>query len=139
MHSRLNKIYNGMKDRCLNPCSPSYKNYGGRGISICQEWNNFHNFAEWAKNNGYQDDLTLDRIDVNGNYEPSNCRWITLKEQQNNRTNNHLITYDGETKTLQQWGEKLGIKWTTLYKRLQSGWSVERALKTPPRKYTKKT
>ena len=138
MHSRLYGIYAGMKERCSNPCHCAYQNYGGRGISYCEEWQDFQVFKAWAESNGYSDNLTLDRIDVNGNYEPSNCRWITLKEQQNNRTNNHLIEYNGDLKTLQQWGEIFNIKWTTLYKRLQSGWDIEKALTTPVRKYNKK-
>ena len=138
MHSRLYSIYAGMKERCSNPCHCAYQNYGGRGISYCEEWQDFQAFKTWAESNGYSDSLTLDRIDVNGNYEPSNCRWITFKEQQNNRTNNHLIEYNGDLKTLQQWGEIFNIKWTTLYKRLQSGWDIEKALTTPVRKYNKK-
>ena len=138
MHSRLYSIYIGMKERCFNPQHCAYSNYGGRGISCCEDWQTFQNFKAWAESNGYTDDLTLDRIDVNGNYEPSNCRWSTFKEQQNNRTNNHLIEYNGELKTLQQWGEFFDIKWTTLYKRLQSGWDIEKALTTPVRKYNKK-
>ena len=138
MRSRLYSIYIGMKERCSNPQHCAYSNYGGRGISYCEDWQTFQNFKTWAEQNGYTDNLTLDRIDVNGNYEPSNCRWSTFKEQQNNRTNNHLIEYNGELKTLQQWGEIFGIKWTTLYKRLQSGWDIEKALTTPVRKYNKK-
>lgn len=138
MHSRLYSIYIGMKERCSNPRHYAYSNYGGRGISYCEDWQIFQNFKTWAESSGYADNLTLDRIDVNGNYEPSNCRWSTFKEQQNNRTNNHFIEYNGELKTLQQWGEVFGIKWTTLYKRLQSGWDIEKALTTPVRKYNKK-
>ena len=138
MHSRLYGIYTGMKERCSNPYHCAYQNYGGRGISYCEEWQDFQAFKTWAEFNGYSDNLTLDRINVNGNYEPSNCRWITFKEQQNNRTNNHLIEYNGDLKTLQQWGEIFNIKWTTLYKRLQNDWDIEKALTTPVRKYNKK-
>ena len=127
-----------MKSRCSDPSSTGYKNYGARGIQVCQDWNSFQNFKEWALNNGYSENLTLDRIDSNGHYEPSNCRWTDFKTQQNNRTNNHIIEFNGEKKTLQEWSEVYNIKWTTLYKRLQSGWSIEKALTAPIRKYKKK-
>ena len=138
MHSRLYTIYLGMKSRCSDPSNASYKNYGAKGIQICQDWNSFQSFKEWALNNGYSENLTLDRIDSTGHYEPSNCRWIDFKVQQNNRTNNHIIEFNGEKKTLQEWSEIYNIKWTTLYKRLQSGWSIEKTLTTPVRKYKKK-
>lgn len=97
-----------MKQRCCGYNAKSYKHYGGRGITVCEEWrNSFEAFYEWAMANGYSDSLTLDRIDVNGNYEPSNCRWATMKEQNNNKRNNRNITYKGETHTLAQWIEIL--------------------------------
>lgn len=91
-HSRLHRIWSGMKERCCNVNAENYQNYGGRGISICNEWmNSFESFRDWAVLNGYSDCLSIDRIDVNGNYEPQNCRWATMKEQNNNKRNNRLL------------------------------------------------
>lgn len=102
--NRLYHIWRGMKARCFNPNNRSYNHYGGRGITICDEWkNHFDVFEAWAINNGYSDELTIDRINVNGNYEPSNCRWATMLEQNNNKRNNVYLTENGETKTLTEW------------------------------------
>lgn len=126
-YTKLFKVWRGIKDRTLNRNDKHYKNYGGRGIKICDEWKEFKQFYEWANNNGYIEGLTIDRIDNNGNYEPSNCRWVNMKIQQNNRSNNYYISYNGETHTLQQWSEILGIKYSTLYMRLTKyHWSIER-------------
>ena len=127
--TRLYKTWANMKSRCQNPNATNYSNYGGRGIQVCDEWkNSFENFRDWALSNGYKDDLTIDRIDVNGNYKPSNCRWATNKQQGNNKSDNREITYNGRTKTLMQWSEITGIKRETIAKRLNSGWPVEKAL-----------
>jgi hypothetical protein len=86
---RLYNIWLHVKDRCLNPNCDSYHNYGGRGITVCEEWrNSYQTFREWALQNGYSDELTIDRLNVNGNYEPSNCRWLTRKEQNTNKRTN---------------------------------------------------
>lgn len=106
--TRLYKCWLNMKNRCHNPNTVDYKNYGGRGITICPEWQEFEPFYEWAMANGYSDDLTIDRIDVNGNYEPDNCRWATMKEQSRNRTDNCIVEINGERKILQDWVEELG-------------------------------
>ena len=90
-NSRLYSIWTNMKTRCNNNSCKGYKDYGGRGIKICEEWNDFKSFYEWAMKNGYSDDLTIDRIDVNGNYEPNNCKWSTVIEQANNKRNNILF------------------------------------------------
>lgn len=131
--SRLYKCWRGIKTRCLSPTDQHWKDYGGRGITVCDEWaDSYENFREWALSNGYKDDLTIDRIDVNGNYEPSNCRWATIKEQANNKRDNNYLTFNGKTQTVVQWAEELGIIPVTLEARIHRyGWSVERALTEP--------
>lgn len=115
-HERLYRIYAHMKDRCYLSTSKTYADYGGRGVTICNEWlNDFQAFYDWAIANGYNDDLTIDRIDVNGNYEPSNCRWATMKEQANNRRITLKHTYKGITHTLPEWEEITGINYAHLY------------------------
>ena len=127
--SRLYGIWNGLKDRCYNSNNAQYHNYGGRGIKVCEEWQEFIPFKEWALNNGYTDTLTLDRTDFDGDYEPNNCRWITIQAQQYNKRNNHLLTYNGRTQTLIEWAKERGIKYNTLQARICRGhWSVGRAL-----------
>lgn len=128
--TRLYRIWNSMRQRCENPNTISYKYYGEKGISVCPEWRDFKSFCAWAMANGYESNLTLDRKDGNRNYEPSNCRWVTNKEQQNNTQYNRLITFRGETHNITQWAEMLGIPRTTLYNRLRREWSVEKTLTT---------
>lgn len=130
MHgTRLYSIWNGMKSRCYNENHIHYNDYGGRGITVCDEWkDDFQAFYDWAMANGYQEEMTIDRKDVTGNYEPSNCRWTTMKEQQNNRRNNIVITYNGKTQTLSQWANDTGIDYHKLLMRLSRGWSIERTL-----------
>ncbi len=110
LNTRLCKIWSSMKTRCFNKNDISYKWYGGRGISICDEWmNDFLSFYDWSMSNGYKDNLTIDRIDVNGNYEPSNCRWVDMKTQNRNKRSNLFIEYDGEYKCLSEWAEIYGF------------------------------
>lgn len=127
---RLYDIWKSMKQRCFYENSISYRNYGGRGITVCDEWKqDFISFYKWATSNGYQDNLTIDRINLDGDYEPSNCRFITMKEQGRNKRNNRVLEYKGESHCISEWAEKMKIKKTTLYKRLKNGWDVEKALK----------
>ena len=117
--TRLYCIYYNMKQRCYNSKTKWFKNYGGRGITICQEWlDDFMNFYNWAIDNGYKDNLTIDRIDVNGNYCPENCRWVDKITQANNTRNNRYETYNGETHTIAEWAIILGINSSTLRNRL---------------------
>ena len=126
---RLYYIWTTMKARCNNPKSQKYKNYGLRGIRVCDEWlNDFKVFYDWAMQNGYKDNLSIDRIDVNGNYEPNNCRWATNIQQSNNRTNNYLITYNNETHTIAEWARIINVKYQTLYMRLRRGWSFSQCM-----------
>ena len=131
--TRIYGIWSSIKQRCFNKNAEKYKIYGGRGITMCEEWKDFKVFYEWSKNNGYEDDLTIDRIDSNGNYCPENCKWSTQREQQNNRRNNHLITYNGKTQTIAQWSRELNFKPYLLYLRFKNNWSIERAFTTPVR------
>ena len=118
---KLYTTWKNMRQRCR--CKKYYEK-----ISICDEWNNYVNFREWALNNGYKDYLTIDRIDNNGNYCPQNCRWTTMMEQANNKSNNIRLTYNNETKTVSQWSKIVNIKADTIKRRLGLGWSVEKAL-----------
>jgi len=118
--------------RCYYPTTNGYQRYGGRGITMCDEWiNNPGSFYDWSINNGYKKGLTIDRIDVNGNYEPSNCRWVTKEVQDNNRRNNRNITCNGKEKTLAQWAREYNINIVTLSDRLKAGLSIEEALNKP--------
>lgn len=130
--SRLYKIRSGIIQRTTNPKNPDFPDYGGRGIAVCDEWlHSFTAFSDWAVSNGYRDDLTIDRIDNNGNYSPENCRWITRKEQASNRRSNHILEYHGERETIEEWCKRTGLKRATLTSRLKRGWSIERAIETP--------
>lgn len=129
-NSRLYSIYRGMKDRCYNQNMPEYHNYGGRGITICDEWlNDPSAFFKWSLENGYADDLTIDRKDNDGDYSPTNCQWSTFVEQQNNKSNNTLLTKDGETHTIAEWSRILNISASTISTRLHRGCSDEEALR----------
>lgn len=129
-HTRLYGIWTDMIHRCHNPENSSYERYGARGISVCEEWrNDVRVFYDWAINNGYSDDLTIDRVDNNGNYCPDNCRWATRVEQASNRRSNILITRNGETKTMKQWAISEGIPYQVVWQRIKKlGWDTERAL-----------
>lgn len=131
-HDRLYRIFYGMKARCYNENHKSYKSYGGRGIAICNEWiQDVTRFREWALTNGYDDSLSIDRINNNGNYEPSNCRWVSKKVQNNNRQNNTYLEFEGERKTIAEWSVATGLSASVISDRLSLKWSVEKALTTP--------
>lgn len=123
----LYQCWQSMKDRCLNPNDAEYKNYGGRGIKVCDEWLGYYgsrNFFDWALANGYKEGLTIDRIDVNGNYEPGNCRWVTKQAQAHNRTDTIWVELDGERMSLAQACAKTGVNYFTAHNRYKSGKTV---------------
>lgn len=132
--TRINRIYRKMKSRCYNKNNYRYKNYGGRGITVCDEWlgkNGFSKFAKWSFENGYSDVLTIDRINNDGNYEPSNCRWVDNYVQANNKSTNRLLSYKGKVQNVKQWSEETGLPYGVIYSRINKlGWSVEKALET---------
>lgn len=131
-YSRIYSIWCGIIARCENPKSEYYDKYGGRGIKICEDWrNNPLAFYEWSVANGYSDDLSIDRKDNDGNYEPSNCRWSNRIEQANNTSRNHYITYGNKTLTISQWAREIGLNSKTIADRLALGWEAELALTTP--------
>lgn len=131
--TRLYRTWYHMKERCQNENDPRYSNYGGRGITVCKDWMDFEPFAEWAYSNGYNDTLTIERIDVNGNYCPENCTWIPSSKQANNKQSSHFFTIDGITKTMTEWAKIYGIKPTTVFNRLSDGWDEYSAITKPLR------
>lgn len=132
--SRIYRIYHLMIERCYLNTISDYEKYGKRGIKVCDEWRGekgFENFYEWSMANGYNDTLTIDRIDVNGNYEPSNCRWTTMEVQNLNRRNTRYLTHNGITKTLVEWGKQSVCGVQIFRARIQMGWDIDKALNTP--------
>lgn len=125
---RLYKIWGDMLTRCENPNVDNYERYGGRGIEVCEEWHKFEPFMEWALTHGYRDDLSIDRIDVDGNYTPLNCKWATRVEQQNNRRDSTKLTCFGESHTIPEWERITGINRSTIRTRIRLGWPIEKVL-----------
>ena len=127
--TKLWRCWRSMRTRCSYPRTNGYNNYGGRGIKVCEEWKELENFYKWCCESGYKEGLELDRIDVNGNYEPSNCCWKTIKEQCNNKRNNNVVTFNNESHTIMEWSEKTGIDYNVLWARINKyNWSIEKAL-----------
>lgn len=127
--TRLHRIWCLITDRCENPHNGSWDNYGGRGIKVCSEWrNSFEAFRDWSLANGYQDDLSIDRINNDGDYEPNNCRWATVKEQSRNRRSNVILTYNGESHCMVEWAEILKVPRQRLANRYRRGWSTQEIL-----------
>lgn len=132
--TRLYGIWTNIKSRCYNPNSTSYSNYGARGILMCDEWkDSYYNFKSWANESGYIDsnDVTIERVDVNGGYSPENCIWASPKEQANNRRNTVFFTHNNETHSLSEWADITGIKYHTLFARIYKlNWDFEKAINT---------
>lgn len=136
--SRLYHIWYSMLSRCYNKNCKEYVLYGARGIVVCDEWkNDYIVFKKWSMEHGYKDYLTIDRINNNGNYEPLNCSWATMKEQCRNRRNNHILIYKNEKKTIAEWSELTNISYSNIIARLNRGWSVEKTLEIPVRNNNK--
>lgn len=127
--TRIYRIWTGMMTRCTNPRSENYPHYGGRGITVCERWTKFENFYTDMIAT-YRDDLSIDRIDPNGNYEPDNVRWADTGQQSRNKRNSRLIEFNGRTQNLSDWATELGVRVGTLQERLRRGWSIERAFTT---------
>lgn len=140
--TRIHRIWCDMRRRCYVKSRPFYDNYGGRGIIVCDEWlgaDGFINFYKWSMENGYRDDLSIDRIDNDGPYAPWNCRWADELTQKNNTRANIYLTYNGETHTLAEWARIKNIRYDVLYLRIHRlGWNVEDALEKVPRKMSRK-
>ena len=136
-NERLYGVWIDMRRRCNDSSMTSYQDYGGRGITVCSDWNSdYAIFREWALSNGYDPQApfgvcTIERINVNGNYEPSNCKWITIGEQALNRRNSLLLTYKGKTQNASQWDRELGFPRGTVVKRYRRNWNYERIFTQP--------
>jgi hypothetical protein len=134
-NDRLYDIWCHMKARCHRKTDSAYKLYGGRGIIICHDWLSYPAFYAWANSHGYQDDLTIERIDVNGNYESTNCCWISIEDQAKNRRTTRFLTIDGETKYLTEWAEQVGRHLSTITRRIDEyGWDAKDAVFSPTTK-----
>lgn len=132
---RIYKIWAGMKNRCFNKNNQAYNKYGGRGITVCKEWLDFSNFKEWSFNHGYSNNLSIDRIDVNGNYCPENCRWADEITQANNRRNSVYLTINNETHTMAEWTKIYNLPRGLINSRINElGWDIEKAITTPPKR-----
>ena len=133
--TKLYRTWAKMKERTTNENVPAFKNYGGRGIVVCDEWlEDFRSFYVWALANGYDENLTIDRIDNNGPYSPNNCRWTTMKQQNNNRRSNHILAMGEVSHTIAEWEAITGINKSAIWDRINKlGWSVEKALTTKVR------
>lgn len=130
LDKRLYNIFSGMKERCYNPKHPRYKNYGGKGVKICDEWLfDYMKFYNWAVENGYGEKLTIDRKDNSGDYSPFNCRWVPAEKQSGNRSTCVMISFKGESHCIAEWARITGIKESTLGARIRNGWPLEKALK----------
>lgn len=132
-YTRTYKVWLSMRQRCLNPNNPAYKNYGGRGITIAPEWDSYQRF--WEDMGDVPDGMSIERIDNDGNYEPGNCRWATRLEQGRNTRKCRAITFQGTTKTITEWAEQYGLQKSTLSQRIRNGWDMERALTQSPLAY----
>lgn len=138
-HASGKAVYNSwsnMIQRCTNPKHPSYGRYGGRGVTVCEEWRDCAAFVAWAESNGYEPGKSIERIDNDKGYSPDNCRWATRREQQRNRHNNRMVTFRGETKCLADWAAELGTTSATLDYRIRRWGDVERALAEPIKRKT---
>ena len=127
-HHTLFNRWNSMIQRCVNPRTKAYPRYGERGITVCKEWMSFEPFMKWSFHNGFKNHLTLERKNNDGNYCPDNCEWSTVTRQANNRRTNKTLTYNGETMSIADWGRRIGISPTVIWKRLNRGWSMEKTL-----------
>ncbi len=138
-NTRLYRIWAGIKQRCYNENDTNYHWYGGRGITVCEEWrNNFEAFYKWSMANGYTDKKSIDRINSNGDYCPENCRWTDITTQANNTRRNHYIKHNGKIKTIAEWAKDTGISQQAISSRLRNRWSIEKTLETPVKKINAK-
>lgn len=130
--TRLYRIWHNMKQRCRNKNSHNYSRYGGRGIDFCEEWSDYTNFKKWAIENGYEDNLFLERLENEEGYSPKNCKWASSFEQMNNTRRNVFIEYRGEKMTIAQAAKKYNLKYSTLQTRITKlGYDAKKAIETP--------
>lgn len=129
--TKIYSVWQNMKQRCDNPYYIDYDYYGGRGIKVCKEWYDPVNFIDWALSHGYEEGLSLDRIDNNKGYSPENCRFVTHKEQMRNIRTNRMITYNGETHCINEWAEITGMRHSVIKARLRAGWQPEQIFTVP--------